>query len=114
MSQSTSASSASASASGSGAPAPPPEHVAKGLCSFYLQQKRRFCKFECKKGNTMCPVHDGDKRIPCPLDPSHSIYEKDLEKHLKKEPNITKPAKSRKVWNMEVIRATMDRPPGAM
>eukprot|EP01080_Neovahlkampfia_damariscottae_P008759 gene8759-707_t len=41
---------------------------------------------QTKKNEIFCSVHKIDEkfgRIKCPLDPNHSIFEKDLEKHLK-------------------------------
>eukprot|EP01029_Cantina_marsupialis_P022288 TRINITY_DN5433_c0_g2_i1.p1 TRINITY_DN5433_c0_g2~~TRINITY_DN5433_c0_g2_i1.p1 ORF type:complete len:455 (+),score=154.22 TRINITY_DN5433_c0_g2_i1:46-1410(+) len=57
-------------------------------CQFFLEKKKRFCSLHPLPGSTFCHAHDTQterkaKRIPCPLDPNHSIYEKDLKKHLK-------------------------------
>jgi len=65
-------------------------------CKFYLEKKKRHCRFQPKPGSNYCVEHacvlgvsDGKKRIPCPLDPSHNCFEDNLEKHLKKC-NVTK------------------------
>lgn len=64
-----------------------------GQCQFFVERKRRFCKMRAKEGSQYCGEHltsvatvgEGDEeRIPCPLDPNHSVFKKDLEKHLKK------------------------------
>ena len=57
------------------------------LCDFYLPRKRRFCKTEKKAGSTFCPTHtSGDgasARVPCPLNPNHTIFAADVERHVK-------------------------------
>ncbi|XP_014230324.1 tRNA:m(4)X modification enzyme TRM13 homolog [Trichogramma pretiosum] len=62
-----------------------PEH-----CHFYVQRKMRYCKMTVKKGRSFCGEHEPtkgvatvDERIPCPLDPGHTIYRSKLSKHLK-------------------------------
>ena len=72
------------------APPPPPT---PGGCSLWLPKKLRYCRFPSVDGFEFCGHHlasRGDselakdqQRIPCPLDPSHSIFAKDLQKHLK-------------------------------
>jgi hypothetical protein len=59
-------------------------------CMFWKTHQRRYCGMERVDGANFCGVHvnDGDfgaagERIPCPLDPSHSIYKKNLQTHLK-------------------------------
>lgn len=40
-----------------------------------------------KKGNKYCSEHmqqDSEDRIPCPLDPKHTVWKKDLNKHVRK------------------------------
>ena len=59
-------------------------------CELFLPQKRRQCRFPAVKGERFCTHHregsaaDNTERVPCPLDPSHSVYTRDLEAHLKK------------------------------
>lgn len=57
----------------------------KDVCSYYLERKGRFCKMKSKIGFEMCCEHDKSniERIPCPLDPKHSVERSFLEKHLK-------------------------------
>jgi len=77
--------------------------VAEGPhCALWLPQKQRFCAFSPVAGFTFCHHHlasreepgGGDapdssgaakhkERIPCPIDPSHSIYAKDLQRHMR-------------------------------
>lgn len=72
------------------------------FCSFFLAKKRRNCKMRVKRGAVYCAEHltaeaadrgtesvaeavlQEDRRIPCPLDPAHSVYESKLKAHLKK------------------------------
>jgi len=69
--------------------APPVE----GRCGFFVKRKQRYCKMLPGKGNQYCAEHlsedtdGGDrskKRIHCPLDPKHTVFEDRLKQHLKK------------------------------
>lgn len=59
-------------------------------CQFFVKRKQRFCKMMVKKDKNFCAEHSTSdekaaaKRIPCPLDPKHSVEEKNLQKHLQK------------------------------
>ncbi|KAL4421463.1 hypothetical protein ABPG75_010754 [Micractinium tetrahymenae] len=65
-----------------------------GKCHFYLQNKRRHCKFDAIPGKRFCGNHmfegegAGPRRVPCPWDPrgGHSVLESELEKHKLKCP----------------------------
>jgi len=61
-------------------------------CHVYLPNKHRFCRQERYKGSIYCGNHQhllvvqetksySRKRIRCPIDPSHYIFEDNLEKH---------------------------------
>lgn len=61
------------------------------ICNFYLAHKKRFCKTAKRPGFEYCHTHQAElhpdmdpnmKRIPCPINGNHSIYEKDLKRHL--------------------------------
>lgn len=62
-------------------------------CKHYVKRKKRFCKLLVVKGKEYCGEHldeekdnkneDDNGRIPCPLDPKHTVYSKNLNKHLK-------------------------------
>ncbi|KAK8812187.1 hypothetical protein WA158_007421 [Blastocystis sp. Blastoise] len=65
-------------------------------CLFWMAKTHRFCSFKRAPGSKYCVNHytadensqiiENDpkkKRVPCPLDPSHSVYEYKLKKHLK-------------------------------
>ncbi|XP_046839143.1 tRNA:m(4)X modification enzyme TRM13 homolog [Xenia sp. Carnegie-2017] len=69
-------------------------------CSFFLKRKNRYCKMIPGKGKKFCGEHSylelgqnevsaKRKRINCPLDENHTVFEDQLEKHLKKC-NVTK------------------------
>ncbi|KAF4658055.1 tRNA:m(4)X modification enzyme TRM13 [Perkinsus olseni] len=64
------------------------EEEKKGVhCDFWVAAKHRYCKFQPVKGSSKCSVHqddaEGDKeRVPCPIDPNHSVYKRKLEKHV--------------------------------
>lgn len=57
---------------------------------FYMEQKKRFCAQARAPGSQYCGVHSqgeaaaNKKRIPCPIDPGHTIYEFNLRKHVAK------------------------------
>ncbi|XP_034386050.1 tRNA:m(4)X modification enzyme TRM13 homolog isoform X2 [Cyclopterus lumpus] len=62
--------------------------AAPGRCGFFLEKKKRFCKMIVARGKVFCGEHaameEGSSRIPCPLDPKHTVSEDKLEQHLKK------------------------------
>ncbi|XP_034509862.1 tRNA:m(4)X modification enzyme TRM13 homolog isoform X2 [Ailuropoda melanoleuca] len=81
------------------APAPhTTEFPAEGRCSYYVEKKKRFCRMVVAAGKRFCGEHAGAaeeenarKRILCPLDPKHTVYEDQLAKHLKKCNSREKP-----------------------
>ena len=53
-------------------------------CMFWVKNKHRYCKGQRLPDTSFCGTHKpSDDRIPCPLDPSHTVRSSDLEKHLK-------------------------------
>ncbi|KAM9461264.1 tRNA:m(4)X modification enzyme TRM13 homolog [Clarias gariepinus] len=68
-----------------------------GRCAFYVSKKKRYCKMVVGNGKTFCGEHayadteNGRKRIPCPLDPKHTVFEDSLANHLKKCNSKEKP-----------------------
>ncbi|XP_035294353.1 tRNA:m(4)X modification enzyme TRM13 homolog [Cricetulus griseus] len=71
---------------------------AEGRCSYFVEKKRRFCRMVAAAGKRFCGEHAGAaegenarKRILCPLDPKHTVYEDQLAKHLKKCNSREKP-----------------------
>ncbi|KAK1165367.1 hypothetical protein AOXY_G13878 [Acipenser oxyrinchus oxyrinchus] len=71
-----------------------------GRCGYFVERKKRYCKMVVAEGKTFCGEHananknakeDDVKRIPCPLDPKHTVFENKLEKHLKKCNSREKP-----------------------
>ncbi|GAM18312.1 hypothetical protein SAMD00019534_014870 [Acytostelium subglobosum LB1] len=78
------------------------ESAAHTKCMFWMVIKMKhralFCNQPRAKGSTFCTHHrpldecsntddPTKKRIPCPLNPAHIIYESKLKKHLKGCPN---------------------------
>ncbi|KAG0241322.1 tRNA:m(4)X modification enzyme TRM13 [Actinomortierella wolfii] len=89
----------------------PPVPNKPGQCHFYVKGKGRYCKLRAKLTNKYCGEHsmlegnDGKeavseanstqptetaasdntkevrKRVPCPLDPTHTVWEDDLKSH---------------------------------
>lgn len=72
----------------------------KQTCQHFVQRKKRLCRIMVAKGELYCgehlpltktadPASNDDvkngqkKRIPCPLDPKHTIFERNLQKHLR-------------------------------
>jgi len=63
-------------------------------CQFYLKNKKRYCRFPLVPGETLCYTHITERqdkfediqrvRIPCPIDPKHSVYQDQLHRHLPK------------------------------
>lgn len=56
-------------------------------CMFYIEKKKRYCGFERRNGSLYCGNHiqsnnEEDERIPCPIDPTHTITKKSLNKHV--------------------------------
>ena len=71
-----------------GPPAPEP-----GKCQFYLDKHKRYCSFLVKQGELYCGNHlhiatGKDERVPCPLDPGHTVLASELSVHLKKCPKV--------------------------
>ncbi|KAM9283848.1 tRNA:m(4)X modification enzyme TRM13 homolog isoform 3-T3 [Morus bassanus] len=70
---------------------------APGRCAYFVARKKRFCKMLPAPGRRFCGEHglqeeeNGRKRVPCPLDPKHTVYEDQLQKHLKKCNSREKP-----------------------
>lgn len=65
-------------------------------CAEYVERKKRWCRLSVAKGNRFCGEHSKERgilsespgvesspRIPCPLDPKHTIFADRLNKHLK-------------------------------
>lgn len=55
-------------------------------CEFYIEHKQRQCGMTCREGMNRCVAHSETptKRVPCPLDPNHTVWEASLQKHLRK------------------------------
>ncbi|KAK0410993.1 hypothetical protein QR680_005421 [Steinernema hermaphroditum] len=56
-------------------------------CTYILPKKKRKCRMMVKNGKRFCgehAIHDPSEkdRIPCPLDPKHTVATNELEDHL--------------------------------
>jgi hypothetical protein len=94
---------------GAGLPVSPPRNPNPAHCSFFVKRKERFCRMMVGGGRVFCGEHAavgdnggggaaggasssksmgpgpvGAERIPCPLDPRHTVYKHRLVRHLKK------------------------------
>ncbi|KAL5218706.1 hypothetical protein ABZP36_019390 [Zizania latifolia] len=83
-----------APANGEPSPLPPPPPP--GRCHFWLPRKRRHCANSPLPSSEYCGNHlpeyssDGGatsrRLVPCPVDPSHTVLEENLEAHVSKCP----------------------------
>lgn len=88
-------------------------------CSLWLPKKKRYCRFPRVLGFEYCGHHlssrgeEGADRIPCPLDPSHSIFAKDLDRHLSVCPRAQEAATMSKLpcYRHNVNAGLPDGPP---
>ena len=55
-------------------------------CQFFIAKKNRLCPLGRKKDAIYCPQHsvESEERVPCPLDPKHTVLKKKLKDHLTK------------------------------
>ncbi|KAL3531561.1 hypothetical protein ACH5RR_010883 [Cinchona calisaya] len=63
--------------------------VGGGHCQFWLPKKKRFCANTPLHNSCFCGNHSqrsDDQWIPCPIDPSHSVLQQNLENHLRRCP----------------------------
>ncbi|XP_006650853.1 tRNA:m(4)X modification enzyme TRM13 [Oryza brachyantha] len=75
---------------------PPPPPPPPGRCHFWLPIKRRHCANSPLPASQYCGNHLPDcasdagapsrRRVPCPVDPSHTVLEENLEAHVSKCP----------------------------
>ncbi|KAK3145587.1 hypothetical protein QOZ80_3BG0254800 [Eleusine coracana subsp. coracana] len=78
-----------APAKGERTPPPPPP---PGRCHFWLPNKRRHCANSSLPTSQYCGNHipetaaGAGRRVPCPVDPSHTVLEENLEEHIGKCP----------------------------
>ncbi|KAK4781926.1 hypothetical protein SAY86_016028 [Trapa natans] len=62
---------------------------AERRCRFWLPKKRRFCANLPIPNSSFCGNHTArsdSQWIPCPIDPSHSVLQDNLESHVKRCP----------------------------
>jgi len=55
-------------------------------CREYMKRKNRYCRQECTPQTHFCGYHAKRARIPCPIDPSHSVV--NIERHVKVCPTL--------------------------
>jgi tRNA:m4X modification enzyme len=72
------------------------EERVPGRCALFIQKRGRYCRLAVARGSNYCGEHlnfdpesrvsstASQRRIPCPLDPHHTVYEDQLQRHLKK------------------------------
>ncbi|KAH8552325.1 methyltransferase TRM13-domain-containing protein [Umbelopsis sp. PMI_123] len=76
-----------------GDPIPPPPDRPQ-QCHYWVARKRRYCHLPSKKTNKYCGEHlteqqkeditqDSRIRVPCPFDPQHTVFQDELDVHLK-------------------------------
>lgn len=80
--------------------APAPVQTTDGACQHFVTRKKRFCKMTVARGRDYCgehlpaappaahedsyiPADKRAKRIPCPLDPKHTVYAWNVAKHVR-------------------------------
>ncbi len=55
----------------------------EGGCSHFLRTKNRKCGFPIiSPGSSFCTVHKPEERMPCPINPKHTVAKSRLAKHL--------------------------------
>ena len=62
------------------------EAPSEGHCAFFLKRKQRYCSMP-HFGQLYCGVHrheavPGKERVPCPIDPSHTVFASDMKRHI--------------------------------
>eukprot|EP00727_Mastigamoeba_balamuthi_P004209 m51a1_g13786 hypothetical protein (411) ;mRNA; r:329204-330515 len=65
-------------------PRPPP---IEGRCEVWIPQKNRYCKLPKTTNSRFCGPHataESTTRVPCPLDPSHTVEPERLADHVKR------------------------------
>ncbi|GET91043.1 hypothetical protein, conserved [Leishmania tarentolae] len=95
----------------------PMQNPDPNFCSYYVTRKHRFCRTECRQGSRFCCTHDisetgaassitpeaekdvtsslpdgtgyrADTRVPCPINPNHTVYTSRLARHIKVCPDL--------------------------
>ena len=73
--------------------------VSGARCQHHISTKKRYCKQQPIAGTSFCHMHtefsehNGQKRkrVPCPLNSKHSVYEHDIEQHILVCPDRPRP-----------------------
>eukprot|EP01054_Gregarina_sp_Poly1_P002735 Gregarina_sp_Poly_1__2734@NODE_1755_length_3400_cov_30_606361_g171_i2_p1_GENE_NODE_1755_length_3400_cov_30_606361_g171_i2NODE_1755_length_3400_cov_30_606361_g171_i2_p1_ORF_typecomplete_len572_score84_90TRM13/PF05206_14/1_3e37zfTRM13_CCCH/PF11722_8/6_3e06Methyltransf_32/PF13679_6/1_8e05zfU1148K/PF05253_12/6_7e05zfC3Hc3H/PF13891_6/39zfC3Hc3H/PF13891_6/20_NODE_1755_length_3400_cov_30_606361_g171_i210732788 len=62
-------------------------------CKYFVKSRKRNCKFQVIQGEEFCSIHLEEfsqqdlpckKRVPCPIDHRHSVFQTQKQRHLKK------------------------------
>ncbi|CUS25018.1 LAQU0S23e01178g1_1 [Lachancea quebecensis] len=92
---------------------PTPTPAPRLQCEFYLEKKHRRCGMSrppdvvyCSEHLTLLqgaaqPASAKGRRVPCPLDPRHTIWEKDVARHTRKcntTKQATRPRAAEEPW----------------
>ncbi|KAI8809949.1 tRNA guanosine-2'-O-methyltransferase TRM13 [Cladochytrium replicatum] len=72
---------------GERSPSPMPVPDRPSQCHFFLKKKNRYCSLPAARERKYCGEHSVYEegcvgRIPCPLDPKHTVDKLELERHL--------------------------------
>jgi tRNA:m4X modification enzyme len=68
-----------------------------GRCHFFMAKKNRYCSMRPAEGKVFCGVHESEgavaagqappatarQRVPCPIDPSHTVFADQVKHHIK-------------------------------
>ena len=68
-----------------------------GRCAFFMVKKKRYCSMRPGEGKSFCGVHEAEgaaaageappasarARVPCPIDPSHTVFADQVKHHIK-------------------------------
>lgn len=79
-------------------------------CDYFLELKGRQCSMQRRKGQKFCSEHmvyemsEGKDRVPCPLDPNHSVWKKDIKRHLRK---CNARPKQQEVWHEQGLNTML-------
>ena len=55
------------------------------FCTFFLKKKQKRCCFQRVRDSLFCSVHNsiGEDRVPCPINPQHTVCKSNLNRHIK-------------------------------
>lgn len=62
-------------------------------CLFFLPRKNRYCTVPRAPGARFCGNHVEEGRVPCPVDPSHTVLSSDVARHMSRCTDATRAAR---------------------